>query len=728
MTDVISRRLTHTALPQGAVVEAVQTGDGVQLFYAPGTPAPNRDGTLNGVPVERIAQSDLDSAIAVADPELHLFKGLRCAIGLTNGEGPVITAEWLHHHAALGLEAAVILDRGQGDHLARALAQADLPDLKSVVVVTSDLPLGRIAGPEHHPYETPGAPGKDRMEPPPPDPWRAPLDYGPLWQALRLRFLDQAAAVLNLEICDLLRPGQSVWDRIQTEGCVTLAGRQVYPWRVRPKQSDIAAAAVDALLPGYPDAPPAARFADHICAPFDDSSHRRKWGTRPIPGTIWRAHRVAGALPDDSRPVMFDRHMALRHRAEAVGKIVPKSSLIEAPDLLERYGNDAPVRMPQMKPAPIPQGPARTTIVTCMKNEGPFILEWLAYHRAIGVTDVLVYTNDCTDGTDGLLDLLQTKGLVQHRDNPFRGTGLKPQHAALAASDSEPCVTQADWAISMDVDEFLNIKTGDGTLAALYAAVPDANLISCTWRLFGNGDVHRYDDTPLIDQFTRCAPEFANKPHQAWGFKTLFRRNGIFRKMGVHRPKGLNAQLWEQINWVNGSGQALPPKMYRNAWRSTSDTFGYDLVQLNHYAVRSAESFLVKRDRGRVNHVDRDQGLAYWFRMNNNAAQDRSIQTRAPLMRAELARLMADPDIAAAHAACVHAHRTKIAQLRDRGDQAVFYATLCSPRMERLSRLHRHFGANVFLEGPGVVPDDVAFGELAADFTFTVPRRGETQH
>ena len=29
--------------------------------------------------------------------------------------------------------------------------------------------------------------------------------------------------------------------------------------------------------------------------------------------------------------------------------------------------------------------------------------------------------------------------------------------------------------------------------------------------------------------------------------------------------------------------------------------YGYDLVQLNHYAVRSAESFLVKRDRGRVN-------------------------------------------------------------------------------------------------------------------------------
>ncbi len=89
---------------------------------------------------------------------------------------------------------------------------------------------------------------------------------------------------------------------------------------------------------------------------------------------------------------------------------------------------------------------------------------------------------------------------------------------------------------------------------------------------------------------------------------------------------------------------------YRNAWRSTAETYGYDLVALNHYAVRSAESFLVKRDRGRVNHVDRDQGLAYWFRMNNNAEEDLSIQADAACRcEAELAALMADPEIAAMH-------------------------------------------------------------------------------
>ncbi|MBD3764686.1 MAG: glycosyltransferase family 2 protein [Rhodobacterales bacterium] len=363
-----------------------------------------------------------------------------------------------------------------------------------------------------------------------------------------------------------------------------------------------------------------------------------------------------------------------------------------------------------------------------MKNEGPFILEWLAYHRMIGVQDFLIYTNDCTDGTDTMLQMLQDKGLVQHRENPFRETGLKPQHAALQAAESEPVMQQAGWGICMDVDEFINIRIGDGTLAALYAAMGDANMISLTWRLFGNAEVHGYEDRFLLDQFTRCAPEVIRKPHQAWGFKTLYRNIDIYKKLGVHRPKGLKPDLWDQVRWLNGSGRPMPREMLRNGWRSTLDTYGYDWVQLNHYAVRSAESFLVKRDRGRVNHVDRDQGLNYWFRMNHNRDQDRSIQRMIPRLQAEFDRLMADPDIRAAHLAAVAAHRTRIAELRATENYERFYAELTGPRMERLCRLQHHFGSAVFNAGPGVIPPDLHERDLAPDFFFTVEHTGEAAH
>ena len=50
-------------------------------------------------------------------------------------------------------------------------------------------------------------------------------------------------------------------------------------------------------------------------------------------------------------------------------------------------------------------------IVSTMKNEAPYILEWVAYHKAIGFDAFLIYTNDCTAGTDFMLDRLEELGV-----------------------------------------------------------------------------------------------------------------------------------------------------------------------------------------------------------------------------------------------------------------------------------------------------------------------------
>lgn len=39
----------------------------------------------------------------------------------------------------------------------------------------------------------------------------------------------------------------------------------------------------------------------------------------------------------------------------------------------------------------------QSMIVTMMKNEGPYIVEWVAHHLAVGFDRFLVFTNDCDD-------------------------------------------------------------------------------------------------------------------------------------------------------------------------------------------------------------------------------------------------------------------------------------------------------------------------------------------
>ena len=297
-----------------------------------------------------------------------------------------------------------------------------------------------------------------------------------------------------------------------------------------------------------------------------------------------------------------------------------------------------------------------------MKNEAPYILEWVAYHRAVGFDNFLIYTNDCTDGTDAVLGRLQDMGILQHRNNND-WKGNSPQQHALNQALKEPLIRDAEWIAHIDVDEFVNIRTGNGTLNDFFAAAPEATNIAMTWRLFGHNGVTALSGAPVIGQFDHCAPSFCPKPHTAWGFKTMFRNIGAYEKLSCHRPNKLDDAQAERVKWVNGSGRDMTRDALRNGWRSSKSNIGYDLLQLNHYALRSADSFLVKRQRGRALHVDRSIGINYWIRMDWNDHQDVSIQRNLPRLHTEMARLLADDPLRAHHEAGLAWHRAKAEEL-----------------------------------------------------------------
>ena len=76
-------------------------------------------------------------------------------------------------------------------------------------------------------------------------------------------------------------------------------------------------------------------------------------------------------------------------------------------------------------------------LILTVKNEASFLLEWLAHHLTCGFTHVLAYSNDCSDGTDLMLDRLAAMGHVTHvRNQGPHDEG--PQWAALKAADKHP--------------------------------------------------------------------------------------------------------------------------------------------------------------------------------------------------------------------------------------------------------------------------------------------------
>ncbi|CAM5403380.1 glycosyltransferase family 2 protein [Frigidibacter albus] len=314
----------------------------------------------------------------------------------------------------------------------------------------------------------------------------------------------------------------------------------------------------------------------------------------------------------------------------------------------------------------------RRLAILTVKDEGAFVLEWLAFHRSIGFTDVLVFSNDCADGTDLMLDRLQEMGLLAHvpQAGPFpKG----PQWAALNAAEGHPLKTAADWVMPLDIDEFVTIHLGDGSLDALLAAYPQATAFALTWRLFGNGGVIGYEDAPVTTQFTRAAPPGMVWPWRASMMKTLFRNDGSYARLGVHRPRQPDPARLDGQLWIGGTGAALPARYFRTGLYTQPSPEQYRIAQLNHYALGAMESYVVKCGRGRANRDASTFDMSYWVERNFDTVEDRSVAPAAARAAPLLAELRADPVLGPLHDRAVAWRHTRFkALMRDEPFRALF--------------------------------------------------------
>ncbi|MBS4011637.1 MAG: glycosyltransferase family 2 protein [Roseovarius sp.] len=300
------------------------------------------------------------------------------------------------------------------------------------------------------------------------------------------------------------------------------------------------------------------------------------------------------------------------------------------------------------------------TVVSTMKNEAPYILEWVAHYRALGFDHILVCTNDCTDTTVEILRRLQEMGHVTQHDTVVRKAGIH-RSALRQASRRYDIVLNASWVFVCDVDEFLNIHLGDGSVRALVAGSgADADVISVPWRVFGPDGVEQFADKPVTEQFTKGEYEWdaEARPNTGKFVKSLYTNQHKFQRMGLHAPVSRDEHVATTrrvlpggIDYVVNGLRTDNPPLFTHA-------------QVNHYALRSMESFLIKRARGRANHSHHILGKEYWDKFNLNDETDTSIARYSEQTSEWLEHFKRDPQLADLHAKGVEWHRRKAASLR----------------------------------------------------------------
>ncbi len=320
--------------------------------------------------------------------------------------------------------------------------------------------------------------------------------------------------------------------------------------------------------------------------------------------------------------------------------------------------------------------PSGAVLVAIMRNEGPYVLEWVAHHRAIGFGPIMVFTNDCDDGTDRLLDRLAELGHVIHAPNPkavFTQLGVW-QVAALRYATAFNAFRDADWVMTLDVDEFLELSPGGGTLADLFAAVPPFDLMSFAVLGYNSGGEVEIGDGSVQARFQIPRMPLEAVDHGGGGLKsavkTLMRNDFEKAQFRNHRPR-IDGFSGLGRTWLDAGGRPLPAAFTDhkiNLWPAAGALrFGH----VNHHSLRSQESFLVKALRGDAmtpsrmgfDAAARANTIRYWAERNvgleNPARQPKPPQGAEAL----LASYHADPVLGPLHGAALAAHRAKVAAL-----------------------------------------------------------------
>lgn len=300
------------------------------------------------------------------------------------------------------------------------------------------------------------------------------------------------------------------------------------------------------------------------------------------------------------------------------------------------------------------------TVVSTMKNEGPFILDWVAHYKTLGFDHILVCTNDCTDPTVEILRRLQELGYVTQHNTIVRAAGIH-RSALRQASRRYDIVMQAKWVFVCDVDEYLNVHMGDGSVRALVeGSGKDTDVISVPWRIFGNDRVEKIIDEPVTDQFRMGEFEWDARDRKNTGkfVKSLYTNQHKFQRMGLHAPVSLKQYEADTKKVLPGG------KLYIKDGQRTDNPPLFTHAQVNHYALRSMESFLIKRARGRANHSSHVLGMEYWNKFNLNDEQDTSIERYKAKKDMLVAELKKDDVLHRLHQEAVTWHERKAKAMR----------------------------------------------------------------
>lgn len=259
----------------------------------------------------------------------------------------------------------------------------------------------------------------------------------------------------------------------------------------------------------------------------------------------------------------------------------------------------------------------RCCLVTVVKNEGPYLKEWINHHLKLGVEKIVIIDNWSTDNTLEVLNDFISRDAVE-----LRRTKKNEMSSFLQAEELHKVIAEMQkkrmfyWVGVLDPDEFVVLeKQGEqkvkiGEFLSQFK-IETMGAIVFSWYMFGTSNLKTLNaKKPMVEQLLHRAPEAHNEHRQFKPFIYLPNYSRLFNNPHVPFVKGNSS-----IVYTDG-------QVYEKEVVNITHKAGW----INHYWYR-AEDYYNEKVKKREAYEDkpRDLKTEKWHRETCNKVVDNRI-------------------------------------------------------------------------------------------------------
>jgi len=261
----------------------------------------------------------------------------------------------------------------------------------------------------------------------------------------------------------------------------------------------------------------------------------------------------------------------------------------------------------------------RLSVVCAIKNEADDLLEWLHFHRLVGVDHFYLYDNESTDETRSIIESFPWSDMITYHyvEGDF-GQARAFHHAIDSYRNS------SEWCAFIDADEFLYPVAGN-SIKDVLDEVSAAPAVAVHWLNFGSNGHETRPQGLSIEAFTRRAPDDFPDHHV---MKSIVRPDMIVAYLHPHQSLVLGCYVQEDgVPVFPIGGRCSAPKCRKLA--------------INHYYTKSRQQLLKKRERGRPlgeGDPERIRAMEFFTLRDRNDVEDLTILKFLPELKKLLPR------------------------------------------------------------------------------------------